>query len=164
MRAGRAPLTLSCMGTSRDRVAAGRAALRALPRAVGIDVLLALAAFGALLADPLLLHKVTGLTPAIVILSLFAAVPLAARTRYPLVVLAGEVPLLLACLAVAHPNRAAVGITMLLVFTVGLEGGRARSLVVGALMAPVVTAAVFITGTRVGPVDIIAYSSLVLGA
>jgi len=137
---------------------------RALRRAPDVDLLLALAAFAALLVDPLLLHKITELTPVMGVLAFLTAVPLAARRRFPLGVLAIELPLLLACLAVFHPNRAAVGITMLLVFTVGLEGGRSRSLVVGALMAPIVTAAVFITGTRVGPVDIIAYSSLVLGA
>jgi hypothetical protein len=64
----------------------------------------------------------------------------------------------------ATSARAAVGITMLLVFTVGLEGGRARSLVVGALMALLVPAVVFITGQRPGPTDVIAYASLVLGA
>jgi signal transduction histidine kinase len=53
---------------------------------------------------------------------------------------------------------------MLLVFTVGLEGGRARSLVVGALMALVVPATVLLTASRGGPLDVIAYSSLVLGA
>ena len=147
-----------------DPIAAGRTALRGLPRALDIDVVLALAAFGALLADPLLLHKVTGLTPAIVILSLLAAVPLLARRRFPLVVLAAEIPLLLACLAVAHPNRAAVGIAMLLVFTVGLEGGRARSLVVGAVMALLVPAVVVLTGKRDGPIDFVAYTALVLGA
>src|SRR5260370_15880167 len=114
MRAGRAAPTLSCMSTSRDLVAAGRAEWRGLPRAAGIDVLLALAAFAALLADPLLLHKVTGLTPVIVILSFLAGAAMVGRRRYPLAVLAAEVPLLLACLAVAHPNPAAVGITMLL--------------------------------------------------
>ena len=145
-------------------VSAGRAALRWLPRVADIDVLFALAAFGALLADPLLLHKVTGLTPAMWALSFLAALPLVARRRFPLAVLAAEVPLLFACLAVAHPNRAAVGIAMLLVFTVGLEGGRTRSLVVGALMALLVTAAVFITGERAESSDVIAYVSLVLGA
>jgi len=65
---------------------------------------------------------------------------------------------------VFHPNRAAVGIVMLLVFTVGLEGGRARSLVVGALMAPIVAAAVFISGKNGGLSDVIAFGSLVLGA
>jgi signal transduction histidine kinase len=138
--------------------------LRGLPRALDIDVILALAAFGALLADPLLLHKVTGLTPVIVILSFLAAVPMVARRRYPLAVLAAEVPLLLACLAVAHPNRAAVGIAMLLVFTVGLEGGRARSLLVGAVMALLVAVAVALTAQQIGPVDFVAYTSLVLGA
>jgi signal transduction histidine kinase len=152
------------MSTSRDLVAAGRAALRALPRAAGIDVILALAALAALLADPLLLHRVSGLTPVIVILSVLAAVPMVARRRFPLAVLAAEVPLLLACLAVAHPNRAAVGISMLLVFTVGLEGGRARSLLVGAVMALLVAVAVVVTGQRDGPVDFVAYVSLVLGA
>jgi len=147
-----------------DPVAAGRNASRGLSRVPDIDVVVALAVFGALIADPLLLHKVTGLTPAIVILSLMAAVPLAARRRYPLAVLAAEVPLLLACLAVAHPNRAAVGIAMLLVFTVGLEGGRARSLVVGAAMALLVTVAVVLTAKQDGLVDLVAYTSLVLGA
>ena len=125
---------------------------------------LALAAFGALLADPLLLHKVSRLTPAMWALSFLAAVPLVARRRLPLAVLAAEVPLLLACLAVAHPNRAAVAIAMLLVFTVGLEGGRARSLVVGAAMALLVAVAVFATGQRAEASDVIAYTSLVLGA
>jgi len=91
-------------------------------------------------------------------------VPLVARRRFPLGVLAVVLPLLMACLAVFHPNRAAVGIVMLLVFTVGLEGGRTRSLVVGALMAPVVTAAVLITARKGSVLDVIAYSSLVLGA
>jgi len=54
---------------------------------------------------------------------------------------------LLACLAVFHPNRAAVGVVMLMVFTVGLEGDRVRSLLVGALMAPVVTIAVLLTAS-----------------
>ena len=145
-------------------VAAGRPGLRGLLRAPDVDLLLALAAFVALLADPLLLHKITELTPLIGVLAFLTAVPLAARRRFPLGVLAIELPLLMTCLAVFHPNRAAVGITMLLLFTVGLEGGRARSLVVGGLMALIVTAAVFITGQRAGPSDVIAYGSLVLGA
>lgn len=165
MRARRTALRLCSVRSSSGLVAAGRTALRALPRAVvDIDVFFALAAFGALLADPLLLGKVTRLTPVIVILSLLAAVPLAGRRRYPLAVLAAEMPLLLACLAVAHPNRAAVGIAMLLVFTVGLEGGRTRSLVVGAVMALLVTAAVVLTGRPDSAVDIVAYTALVLGA
>ena len=114
--------------------------MRWLPRVANIDVLFALAAFGALLADPLLLHKVTGLTPAMWALSFLAAVPLVARRRFPLAVLAAEVPLLFACLAVAHPNRAAVGIVMLLVFTVGLAAGRRSLWSSGALDRRFVTA------------------------
>jgi signal transduction histidine kinase len=126
--------------------------------------LLALAAFAALLADPLLLHKISGLTPAVGALAFGAALPLLARPRHPLGALAAEVPLLLASLAVYHPNRAAAGIVMLLVFTVGLEGGRVRSLVVGAVMAAVVVAAVFFTSHRAEPVEVVAYTALVLAA
>jgi hypothetical protein len=99
-------------------VAGGRPGLRGWLRAPDIDLVLALAAFVALLVDPLLLHKITELTPVMGVLAFLTAVPLAARRRFPLGVLAIEVPLLMACLAVFHPNRAAVGITMLLVFTV----------------------------------------------
>ena len=162
--ASQTALRLTSVRSSPDRAAGRTAALRRVPRALDVDVVLAVAAFGALIADPLLLGKVTGLTPAIVVLSLMAAVPLVARRRYPLAVLAAEVPLLLACLVVAHPNRAAVGISMLLVFTVGLEGGRARSLVVAGVMALLVTVAVALTGKRDGPIDFVAYTSLVLGA
>ncbi len=147
------------------RVAAGgRQGLQGLLRAPDTDQILAVIAFVALLVDPLLLHKVTGLTPVIGVLAFVTALPLVARRRFPLGVLAIVVPLLLACLIVFHPNRAAVGIVMLLVFTVGLQGGRTRSLVVAALMAPVVTAAVLITARTVSPLDFVAYGSLVLGA
>jgi signal transduction histidine kinase len=80
-------------------------------------------------------------------------------------VLATVVPLLLIGLAVFHPNQAAVGVVMLVVFTVGLSGGRRRSLIVGALMAPVVVAGVLITSPNAGLVaDHVAYVALVLGA
>jgi signal transduction histidine kinase len=98
------------------------------------------------------------------ILAFVTALPLVARRRFPLGVLAIDIALLLACLFVFHPNRAAVGIVMLLVFTVGLEGGRTRSLVVGALMALAVPLVVLLTASRGGPLDVIAYTSLVLGA
>ncbi|HEY0934451.1 MAG TPA: histidine kinase [Trebonia sp.] len=129
-----------------------------------LDAFLAVAAWAALLADPLLLHKVSRLTPAVAALAAGAALPLLARTRRPLGALAAEVPLLLASLAAYHPNRAAAGIVMLLVFTVGLEGGRVRSLVVGAVMATVVVAAVFFTSQRAEPVEVVAYTALVLAA
>src|SRR5258708_30041605 len=104
MRGQVAAPRLSSVRSSPHPIAAGSTALPWLPSALDIDVVLARAALGALLVDPLLLHKVTGLTPVIVILSLLAAVPLVARRRYPLAVLVAEVPLLLACLGVAHPN------------------------------------------------------------
>jgi signal transduction histidine kinase len=56
---------------------------------------------------------------------------------------------------------------MVVVFTVGLHGHRARALVVGALMAPVVAAGVLITSHRLGSdsvAETVAYLALVLGA
>jgi signal transduction histidine kinase len=165
IRSGRARNIAAALdGVTMRLVASSTHGMRGLRRAPSIDVVLAAAAFAALLIDPLLLRKIIHVTPLIVVLALLTAFPLVARRRFPLGVLAAVVPLLMVCLVVFHPNRAAVGIVMLLVFTVGLEGGRWRSLVVGALMAPVVTAAVFITGRTAGPGDVIAYFSLVLGA
>ena len=144
------------------------AGARAVPRGLGcvrrLDALLALAAFVTLITDTLLVHKVTRLTPAMVVLAFIAAVPLLMRSWFPLAVLAAEVPLLLGCLAVAHPNHAATGIVMLLVFTVGLEGRRVRSLVVGALMAALMVAAVSLTTRQSEPFEVVAYTALVLAA
>ena len=56
---------------------------------------------------------------------------------------------------------------MVLVFTVGLYGHRARALVVGALMAPMVAAGVLITSQQLGSdsvAETVAYLALVLGA
>ncbi len=141
-----------------------RVAGRAAQRASDIDVALAVVAFVALLADSAVGHGTGQLTPVAYLLALLTAAPLVARRRFPVGVLATVVPLVLVCLAVFHPNRAAVGVVMLLVFTVGLDGHRTRSLVVGALMAPVVAAAVLITGRHGTVVDVVAYASLVLGA
>jgi signal transduction histidine kinase len=151
--------------TVTTRVAAsGRLGLQGLLRAPDVDQILAILAFIALLVDPVLLHKVPRVTPVMGVLAFVTALPLVARRRFPLSVLAIVVPLLVVCLFVFHPNRAAVAIVMLLVFTVGLEGGRTRSLVVGALMALAVPFVVLLTASRGGPLDVIAYTSLVLGA
>jgi signal transduction histidine kinase len=141
------------------------AALRGLLRGPDFDVVLAFIAFAALLIDPVVSDQVKELTPLAAGLGLVTAVPLVLRRRYPLGVLVTVVPLLLACLAVFHPDHAAAGIVMVLVFTVGLHGDRTRALVVGALMAPVVTAGWLITSTRGDvAVHLVAYMALVLGA
>lgn len=130
------------------------------------DSALALLAFVALVVNPVLAHKVTHLTPGVVALAAVTALPLTARRHHPVAVLALVVPLILACLAVFHPNTAAVGVTMCAVFSVGMVGDRVRSLVVGGLMAPVVAGAVLLTspGHRVEPLGFVAYLALVLGS
>jgi signal transduction histidine kinase len=132
---------------------------------VVIDVVIAAVAAGALLVDPLIDNRLQHLPPSAYGLAVVTAAPLLARRRAPLAVLATVVPLLLADLAVFHPSRAALLIVMLLVFTVGLEGHRARSLAVGGLMAPVVAAGILITSPGDAIVlKLIAYLALVLGA
>jgi signal transduction histidine kinase len=141
--------------------------MRSALRGPDFDVVLAFIAFAALLIDPLVSHQVKELTPLAGGLAVVTAVPLVLRRRYPLGVLITVVPLLLACLAVFHPHLAAAGIVMVLVFTVGLHGHRARALVVGSLMAPVVAAGVLITSHRLGSDSVtegVAYLALVLGA
>jgi signal transduction histidine kinase len=137
-----------------------------------IDVVLAFAACAALLIDPVIGHRVRDLTPLALGLAVLTALPLLARRRYPLGVLATVVPLLLVDLAVFHPNRSAVGIMMLVVYTVGLYGDRFRSLIVGSLMAPVVAAGLLVTSWSGGLIasfhdavpETVAYLALVLGA
>jgi hypothetical protein len=107
VRSRRGPNVSSAVRRVTVRLAAGgRLGLRGLLRAPDIDLVLALAAFVALLVDPLMLHKITELTPVMGVLAFLTALPLAARRRFPLGILAVELPLLMTCLAVFHPNRA----------------------------------------------------------
>src|SRR5260370_3323374 len=144
-----------------------RSAWRGRLRGPDFDVVLAFIAFAALLIDPGAGDRVEELSPLAAAVAVVTAAPLALRRRYPLGVLVTVVPLLLACLAVFHPDRAAAGIVMVVVFTVGLHGDRARALIVGALMAPVVAAGVLVTRPPLGSHSVsetVAYLALVLGA
>jgi signal transduction histidine kinase len=67
-------------------------------------------------------------------------------------------------LVVFHPDKAALGVVMLVVFSVGERGHRGRSFVVGAFMAPVVVTAVVLTARQGTLSDVVGYSALVLGA
>jgi signal transduction histidine kinase len=118
-----------------------------------LDVGLALAAFLALLIDRALAGPAADFTAAIWALSAAASLPLILRRRYPLGVLITVVAAVIGCLAVFHPNRAAVGVVMVAVYTVGLQGSRRKSLAVGAAMAPIVALAVLVTSTSGGEFD-----------
>jgi signal transduction histidine kinase len=121
-----------------------RNVLTAVRQSSDVDGVLALVAFVALVMNPGFDGR--ELTPLAVLLAALTAAPLVVRRRYPLAVLVAVTGGLLACLATFHPNQAAVGVVILAVFTVGLTGRRLRTLIVGASMAPVVAAAVVITG------------------
>src|SRR5258708_13093670 len=112
-----------------------RSALRRMLRGADVDVVLAFIAFAVLLIDPLATSQVKELTPLDAGLALVTAVPLVLRRRYPLGVLVAIVPLLLVCLAVFHPDRAAAAIGMVVAFTVALHRPRPPPRAVGPLMA-----------------------------
>jgi signal transduction histidine kinase len=133
-------------------------------QAPGFDLLLAALAFVGLLVDPVLVGHAHDVTPLAGALALLAAGPLVARRRTPLGVLLLVAPLLLACLVVFHPDKAAVAVVMLVVFSVGERGDSGRTFVVGVVMAPVVMTAVVLTARQGTPSDVIGYSAIVLGA
>jgi signal transduction histidine kinase len=118
---------------------------RALRGAPELDLALAFAAFVALIITPDLSGEGNTVDAAAVALAGLTSFPLIVRRRYPLAVLVAVMAGLLGCLAVFHPDDAAVGVALLAVYTVGLQGRRVRSLLVGAAMAPTVAAAVIIT-------------------
>jgi signal transduction histidine kinase len=127
------------------------------------DGVIAMAAFVALVINPVLSGREGDLTPLAAILAALTAVPLLVRRRYPVAVLATVTAGLLACLAVFHPNLAAAGIIIVAVFTVGLTGRRVRTLIVGASMAPVVASGVAITSQSPSASgDVIAYPAVIL--
>lgn len=141
-----------------------RGIVRAFATAPEVDAALALGASVTLLADPALRGSPIHLSVAAVVLAAVTGLPLVVRRRYPLAVLAIVSAALLACLAVFHPNVAAVGVEMFAVYTVGLQGRRLRSLLAGAAMAPLVTAAVAITSSSLEAGETVARLAVVLVA
>jgi signal transduction histidine kinase len=129
-----------------------------------VDLAFVALTFAALLLDPVLEGHAAAVNPLVCALAFMTSVPILYRRQSPLRVLAAVLPLLLVCLVTFHPNQVAVGIVMLLAFSVGESGDRTRALLVGALMAPVVTAAVIITARQGTVSDVVGYTALVLGA
>jgi signal transduction histidine kinase len=122
-----------------------REVVGSLREAPEVDVTWSFAAFVSLLADPGLGWDGGHLSAGAVVLAGATSLPLVVRRRYPLGALVVVVAGLLACLAVFHPNVAALGVIVFALYTMGLQGRRLRSLLVAAAMAPVVVAAVVIT-------------------
>ncbi len=143
----------------------GERVVRAFGEAPEADVALAFAVFAGLLANAALIDGGRDLNLVTVVLAGATALALVVRRRYPVGVLSAVTAGLLACLAVFHPNVAAVAVVMLALYTVGLQGRRVRSLLVGGAMAPVVAAAVVITsGASFDIRDAVARLALLLAA
>jgi signal transduction histidine kinase len=135
----------------------------AIRQATDVDGILAMAAFVALVINPVLSGREGKVTPLAGLLAALTAAPLVVRRRYSVAVLAIVSGGLLACLEVFQPSQAAAGIVIVAVFTVGLTGRRVRTLIVGASMAPVVAAGVAVTSHSVSSSgDVIAYPAVIL--
>jgi signal transduction histidine kinase len=130
-----------------------------------LDVALAAAAFAALLVDPLLSYRNQHLNLADFVLAAVTAVPLVVRRRYPLAVLVLVIGGALGCLALFQPKHAAVAVVMLAVYTVGLQGRRRSSLLVGVAMVPAVAlAAAILPHRHFDALEVLAYLALLLFA
>lgn len=111
------------------------------------DLALVAAGTGALLIEGRL-RSTTALAPGAYVLALAAAAPLAWRTRAPLAALVGVEAGAVACAAAFHATWIASVLVAGQLFTVALLGHRQRSIIAGALTAPVaVIAIVLIDGS-----------------
>jgi signal transduction histidine kinase len=138
---------------------------RLLLDAPELDVGIVAVAFGALLVDPLLSFRSQHLNVADFALAAVTALPLVARRRYPLAVLVLVIGGALGCLALFEPKHAAVAVVMLAVYTVGLQGRRRSSLLVGVAMVPAVAlAAAILPHRHFDALEVLAYLALLLFA
>jgi len=127
------------------------------------DAGIALAAFVSLLLNPVLSGEELSVPG--MVLAAVTALPLILRRRYPVGVLTVVVAGGFGCLAVFKPDQAAVGVTMVAIYTVGAQGRRLRSLLIGAAMAPLVATAVAIASRHGFQLDeMVTYLALVLVA
>src|SRR5689334_11346798 len=100
------------------------------PKPPRSDVALAIVAAITLIAGGLI--RKDGEVPVVgYVLAALACAPLAWRRTAPLAVLLAAFAGVLACLPVLHPYDTAVFVVMVALYTVAVEGGRRRSIVVG---------------------------------
>lgn len=142
-----------------------RALIDSFQRTSPFDFVVAAAAFVGLLISPARRFGGSHVDLSVLALSAATSLPLIVRSTFPVAVLILVMSGLLGCLAVFPAQIAAVGIAMVTVFTVGYQGRRLRSLIVGAAMAPVVAiAAAISTHGRAGVGETVARLALILAA
>jgi signal transduction histidine kinase len=137
-----------------------------IPRPRSWDVLLALAAAGALVGEEIYGGKSSvGIA---IPLALVACSPLAWSSRAPLTALLASAAGLLVCLAVFQPYDTAIAVLAVALYSVASLGDRRRSLIVGAATAVFLVAVIMLiasdnvatnTGIRLG----VALGALVIG-
>jgi len=106
-----------------------------------VDVALAVAAATALIASGVGTAS-AGRVTLVVVLAVAAATPLACRRQAPIATLFLVSAGLIACIAVFSPYWAAIGVAMVALYTVSVEGDRRRSLLVGAITGIAIVSAI----------------------
>jgi signal transduction histidine kinase len=133
------------------------------------DVLLAIAAAVALIADGMNRRHGGALPVGGYVLALAACAPLIWRRDAPMAVLLAVFVGVIACLPVFHPYDTAVFVVMIALFTVAAQGGRRRSLAVGAATAVVLVVVIVLIQHHEGVVGetglrlLLALGALVVG-
>ena len=133
------------------------------------DVLLAVAATAALIADGMVRRHGGALPVGGYVLAVAACLPLIWRRDAPLLVLLLVFAGVLACLPVIQPYNTAVFVVMVPLYTVAVLGGRRRSLVVGAVTAVVLVGVILLVQEDEGFVGstllrlVLALGALVVG-
>jgi signal transduction histidine kinase len=105
-----------------------------LPRPPAVDVAIAAGAAAALIVEGLRRGDATAPVAGCA-LAVLACAPLAWRRSAPVTVLCAVFCGVVACLSLLHPYETAVFVLMIGLYTVGAQGERRRSLVVGAISA-----------------------------
>jgi signal transduction histidine kinase len=133
------------------------------------DVLLAVAAAAALIADGMNRRDGGALPVGGYVLALATCAPLAWRRAAPMAVLLIVFCGVIACLPVFHPYDTAVFVVMIPLYTVAALGGRRRSLAVGAATAVVLVVVIVLVDHHEGVVGatglrlLLALGALIVG-
>jgi signal transduction histidine kinase len=128
-----------------------------------VDVALAVAAAAALIASGVGTAS-AGRVTLVVVLALAAATPLVWRRQAPIATLFLVSAGLIACIAVFSPYWAAIGVAMVALYTVSVEGDRRRSLLVGAITGIAIVSAIVLLQATGNVPEGVTRLLLVLGA
>jgi signal transduction histidine kinase len=134
-----------------------------IPTPPALDVGLAAAAAAALIASGVGAAS-AGRAALVVVLAVLAAAPLAWRRQAPIATVLLVSAGLIVCIAVFSPYWAAIGVAMVALYTVSVQGDRRRSLLVGAITGIAIVIAIALLQATGNVPEGVTRLLLVLGA